>query len=314
MKELGPPPRGFSCWASGVSADGLVVIFDGQKLEEPGFGPDFIWTQSGGLQSLPPAAGATGTSAWGVSGNGAVVVGSFKDRSGQWRAYRWTRSTGAQDLNTLLRALGVNLTGWTLESAEAISSDGSTIVGEALYNGAERAFAVSGFPVAGKKLQKATLKLPPKMVFGGSYALRARFSCKGPVAHFVDDPAAAQMTGNQLKILKANAPFIVSARQAGDSGWAAAEIQAEAKADKRPQNIAFTVKGSVSVGQTLPLLVTVNSTLAATVASSDPSIIQINADGTAIALDKGRVTLTASQDGDENHAAAKPVRRTVIVK
>jgi probable HAF family extracellular repeat protein len=308
MKDLGVPPGAEYLWATGISADGSLVILDSGV---PNF---YRWTQAGGFQAVPAPIGAIGSSPWGVSGDGSVVVGDFKNANGQYRAFRWTKSEGSQDLNKLLPTLGVDLTGWTLEGAEAVSSDGSTIVGQGLYKGAERAFAISGFPAAGKKLQKASFKLPSKMVYDGSYALRATFNCKGPVTYSVDDVTAAQVTGSQLKIRKADAPFNVFARQAGDSTWAAAEVQAAGTGGRRPQRIAWTVKSNATVGQTLPLSVTVNSPLAVDVTSSDSGIVRVNGDGTATALAKGSAVLTAMQNGDTNHAPAKSLQKTVTVR
>ncbi len=43
-------------------------------------------------------------------------------------------------------------------------------------------------------------------------------------------------------------------------------------------------------------------------------IARVNDDGTATALAEGRAVLTAAQAGNENYAAAKPVKKTVVVK
>jgi hypothetical protein len=51
-----------------------------------------------------------------------------------------------EDLNNYLGALGVDLTGWTLERAEGISPDGSAIAGTARRNNQTRAFLVTGLP------------------------------------------------------------------------------------------------------------------------------------------------------------------------
>lgn len=197
--------------------------------------------------------------------------------------------------------------------------DSITPVGTVYYRAGTTGWGpiFQGWPTqsyGGTKSQTATFKLPSKMVYDGSYALRATFSCKGSVTYSVNDGTVAQVSGNQLKILKADAPFSVTARQAGDTTWAAAEVQAGGTAAKKPQRIAFTVRSSAIVGQTLPLSVTVNSSLAVTVTSSDSGIVRINNDGTATALAKGRAVLTAVQNGDPNHGPAKPVQKTVSVR
>ena len=69
--------------------------------------------------------------AYGVSGDGSVVVGSSNATSGASpnEAFLWDEAHGLRNLNLVLGALGLDLTGWTLEQARAISEDGRTIVG-----------------------------------------------------------------------------------------------------------------------------------------------------------------------------------------
>ncbi len=64
--------------------------------------------------------------AYGVSADGAVVVGSAKNAAGEYRAFRWTASGGMQNLGTL---------GGDWSYASAVSADGSVVVGWS-YNAA----------------------------------------------------------------------------------------------------------------------------------------------------------------------------------
>ncbi len=66
----------------------------------------------GGMESM----------ALGVSEDGSVVVGQATDSLGNWRAFRWTSSTGMTDLGTL---------GGHTSRANDVSADGSIVVGEA---------------------------------------------------------------------------------------------------------------------------------------------------------------------------------------
>src|SRR5919108_1633637 len=53
------------------------------------------------FQGLGTIAGWSQSQAWGVSGDGKVVVGQLSRLGTDTRAFRWTASTGMQDLGTL---------------------------------------------------------------------------------------------------------------------------------------------------------------------------------------------------------------------
>jgi probable HAF family extracellular repeat protein len=64
--------------------------------------------------------GGSGSAAYGVSADGAVVVGWARNAAGQLRAFRWTASGGMQDLGTL---------GGRESIAYGVSADGAVVVG-----------------------------------------------------------------------------------------------------------------------------------------------------------------------------------------
>jgi len=74
------------------------------------------------------AGGSFSSLAFGVSADGATIVGRSRSASGN-EAFLWTEADGMQELDVVLAALGVDLTGWTLREARGISDDGTTIVG-----------------------------------------------------------------------------------------------------------------------------------------------------------------------------------------
>lgn len=97
-----------------VSDDGLVVV--GQA------GGAFRWTMESGmvfLGDLP--GGANYSTALGVSGDGAVVVGSSRSAQGE-EAMRWTEAEG-------MVGLGYPPGGQNYSTAISVSADGSVIVG-----------------------------------------------------------------------------------------------------------------------------------------------------------------------------------------
>jgi probable HAF family extracellular repeat protein len=83
------------------------------------------WSQS--LTWLGTLPGGSSSAAYGVSADGAVVVGKVENADRQERAFRWTASRGMEDLNTTYASLLTN--GSVLSVARAISPDGRYIVG-----------------------------------------------------------------------------------------------------------------------------------------------------------------------------------------
>jgi probable HAF family extracellular repeat protein len=77
--------------------------------------------------------GGVWSEAYGVSADGAVVVGWAENAAGQWRAFRWTAMEGMQNLGTL--------PGGDWSVASGVSANGRVVVGWS-YNaaGRQRAF------------------------------------------------------------------------------------------------------------------------------------------------------------------------------
>jgi probable HAF family extracellular repeat protein len=116
--------------ASAVSQRGDVVV--GTATNAAGQPEAFRWEGGAmvGLGDLPGGPFWSGAS--GVSGDGARVVGVSSVALGnEYRAFLWDAATGEmEDLKALLEArYGLDLGGWTLRSADAISLDGRRIAG-----------------------------------------------------------------------------------------------------------------------------------------------------------------------------------------
>jgi probable HAF family extracellular repeat protein len=130
MEGLGDLPGGkVGSEALDVSADGKVIVghsSSGSNREA------FLWKDGvmlglGGLYGAP-----FHSTAYGVSGDGSVVVGVDYTSPGTLpHAFVWDGVHGMRDLQSVLETdFGLDLGGWTLRTAYAVSDDGKTIVGE----------------------------------------------------------------------------------------------------------------------------------------------------------------------------------------
>jgi probable HAF family extracellular repeat protein len=131
MKGLGDlNGGGMSSYASGISADGSVIVGTGRNAEgsEP-----VIWENRGRPQGLGyfPDGGAGG-SAFSVTADGEHVVGWLMPPFPFSEAFHWTEDTGPVPLGELPG-------GFYLSSALAISDDGSTTVGTSYTFGGQEA-------------------------------------------------------------------------------------------------------------------------------------------------------------------------------
>ncbi len=106
---------GVSSVATAANTDGSVIVGYGQK----GFSTRaYRWTRDGSVEDLGSLEGTSTTYAYGVSGDGSIIVGA----SGR-RAFRWTHAGGMEDLGFIL---GKRV---DFVRATAISTDGMAIVG-----------------------------------------------------------------------------------------------------------------------------------------------------------------------------------------
>jgi probable HAF family extracellular repeat protein len=124
---LGDP----SAYAYGVSGDGSVVT---GLYSVPGPGSPhyaYRWTLATGMQGLGALGGTNPTfsEGYGVSANGSTIVGWSTSDEGGARAFREINNSGMQSLGVV--------SGWSASYGNAVSGDGSTVVG--------RGFIVGGF-------------------------------------------------------------------------------------------------------------------------------------------------------------------------
>jgi hypothetical protein len=67
--------------------------------------------------------------AYGVSANGRFVVGATEVVTDGLEAFRWAPESGVRRLADVLSEHGLDLSGWTLQTATGLSASGRTVVG-----------------------------------------------------------------------------------------------------------------------------------------------------------------------------------------
>ncbi|HEB90645.1 MAG TPA: hypothetical protein ENI85_13820 [Deltaproteobacteria bacterium] len=118
--------------ANAVSFDGRVVVgFSTTSDLQFAGAVATIWTRETGLQPIPldPGRTAFGSVAWGISGDGRVVVGTDGSRAFVWDAIQGTTLLGT----------GVGTDEWA-RTARVVSADGRTVAGEGIFGGVASAF------------------------------------------------------------------------------------------------------------------------------------------------------------------------------
>lgn len=117
-----------------VSADGSVIVGTGYTGSTD-TSRAFRWTAESGFRDLGTLGGDSFASA--VLSDGLLISGSTEAG-----AFIWEAAHGMRDLKLTLAGLGVDMTGWSLFSAEDIGFDGANyhLVGSAFRSGTRTAF------------------------------------------------------------------------------------------------------------------------------------------------------------------------------
>ncbi len=152
MVSLGllPGVTSGNSYAYDVSADGSVIVGDSSSLVAL-HNEAFRWTSDAGMIGLGLPDGAYSSKANGVSADGSIVVGYFYD--GDVKAFIWDSINGMRDIADILAAEGIDMTGWELDGASAVSADGRFIVGTGYNPAGDREAWIAEIP------EPATLSL-----------------------------------------------------------------------------------------------------------------------------------------------------------
>ncbi len=122
LQRLAGQAPGVPSQANGISADGRTIVGTVNVRA-------FAWTETGLLRMLGELPGGTTSTASDVSGNGGTIVGTA-DADGRASAVVWDGAAGPRAIKDIAENdFGLDLTGWSLQAASAVSDDGRTITG-----------------------------------------------------------------------------------------------------------------------------------------------------------------------------------------
>ncbi|QDU56125.1 hypothetical protein [Aeoliella mucimassa] len=128
LSTLGDDGGFVASQARNLSADGSVIVGSGELSEGD---MAFRWTAETGMQPLGAVTDElVATGAFAVSGDGNVVGGSGRTASGV-EGWIWDETHGVQSLRQLLVDQGVDMDDWIISEVNALSYDGSVVVGTA---------------------------------------------------------------------------------------------------------------------------------------------------------------------------------------
>lgn len=171
--------------AESVSADGSTIV--GWSYVDA-LRKAFRWTESEGMQPLGVLPGSVPASeAYDTHADGSGIVGTAASDEGQ-AAFVWDAERGMRTVKEILEEAGIDLSGWYLHYAWALSDDGLTVVGDGLNPDSEEEAWVAylpepsplGFLAPGLLLACAGFLLPRRTSQGqSSPAPPARDTCSG---------------------------------------------------------------------------------------------------------------------------------------
>lgn len=134
-----------------MAADGSKFV--GQANNASNLSQATVWNADGTTLILSPEPGFDSGAAFGVSGDGAIIGGTFFiEGVGQDAAAFWTADGTAYNLQSYLESAGIDMTGWNLLAVTEVSQNGLYLTGRGYNpNGQLEAFLVQ-IPTPGAAL------------------------------------------------------------------------------------------------------------------------------------------------------------------
>jgi hypothetical protein len=156
-------------------------------------------------------------------------------------------------------------------------------------------------------------ELPAKKVNDTDFDIGATSSAGLTISYTSSNTAVATITGgNRIHIVGAGTSVIMASQTGNATTVAANPVERTLTVTKLPQTITFAVIPDMKVGRTFTLAATSNSGLAVQYTVDDAVKASITG-STLTALQRGTVSITATQPGNATYLPAANVTRTVVI-
>ena len=150
--------------AVALTPDGNLAVVFGDSPNAPN-GEIYLYNAATtGITSLgTPAAGWQSANLVGVNVDATLVAANFANSDGTVGASFVRNASGWHEFHAIVAGTGVDLTGWTLDNVEGMSSDGTRVWGSGQHNGNQEGFIVE-FPA--RYLAAYAASLPAQSIVG----------------------------------------------------------------------------------------------------------------------------------------------------
>jgi hypothetical protein len=167
------------------------------------------------------------------------------------------------------------------------------------------------FPVA-RIPQTIDFPQPPDVAFGQPVTLTATASSGRPVSYSTSTPDVCTVSGRTVITTAARACAITASRT-GDARYAPArDVARSFRVERAAQTINFTPPDGTTIGQPVTLSASASSGLAVSYRTDIPAVCTVSG-STVSPATVGTCTITASEPGNDNYAAAPGVSRSFPV-
>lgn len=133
--------------ARAITRDGSMIA--GGVNFPDGTAHSVLWHERFGSIDLITTPAWAVFGAWGMSGDGTTLVGTYNAASppmNQPEGFVWRASTGPVNVNEWLPVLGINPSEWFVYGVSAVSHDGTVIAGIASHSNQSGVYVLRGLP------------------------------------------------------------------------------------------------------------------------------------------------------------------------